>query len=135
MRSRGMLIAYATAEGDLASDVGDGAGPYAKVLAEEIIKPGVGSVVMFHKVQRRVRAVLRQEPYLGFNALGDVYLAGRGDSASLSVPETIRPAVPTIPIRLRMSALVDGRSIVTIQKNQLWLQHLELDGSWPGGRP
>jgi hypothetical protein len=39
MRSRGMLIAYATAEGDLASDVGDGAGPYAKVLAEEIIKP------------------------------------------------------------------------------------------------
>ena len=24
-----------------------------------------------------------------------------------------------------MSALVDGRSIVTIQKNQLWLQHLD----------
>jgi hypothetical protein len=37
----GMLIAYSTAEGELASDVGAGAGPYAKVLAEEIVKPGV----------------------------------------------------------------------------------------------
>ena len=36
-----MLIAYATAEGELASDVGAGAGPYAKVLAEEIVKPGI----------------------------------------------------------------------------------------------
>jgi hypothetical protein len=35
----GMLIAYATAEGELASDVGTGAGPYARVLAEEIVKP------------------------------------------------------------------------------------------------
>jgi uncharacterized caspase-like protein len=71
-----MLIAYATAEGELASDAGSGAGPYAKVLAEEIAKPGVEAVVMFRAVQRRVRAVIRQEPYLGFNALGDVYLGG-----------------------------------------------------------
>lgn len=124
-QENGMLIAYATAEGELASDVGVGAGPYAKVLAEEIIKPGVESVVMFRQVQRRVRAVIRQEPYLGFNALGDVYLAGRGDSASLSPPETIRPAVPTMPIKLRVSALIDGRSIITIQKNKLWWHHID----------
>src|SRR5436190_3006405 len=43
----GMLIAYATAEGELASDIGVGAGPYAKVLAEEIVKPGVEAVYMF----------------------------------------------------------------------------------------
>src|SRR5262245_302765 len=43
----GMLIAYSTAEGELASDIGDGAGLYAKVLAEEIIKPGAEAVVMF----------------------------------------------------------------------------------------
>ena len=55
----GMLIAYATAEGELASDVGAGAGPYAKVLAEEIVKPGVEAVVMFRVVQRRVRAAIR----------------------------------------------------------------------------
>jgi formylglycine-generating enzyme required for sulfatase activity len=73
----GMLVAYATAEGELASDIGDGAGPYAKVLAEELVRPGIEAVVMFRAVQRRVRAAIRQEPYLGFNAMGDVYLAGQ----------------------------------------------------------
>jgi uncharacterized caspase-like protein len=72
----GMLIAYATAEGDLASDGGPGGGPYAGALAKEIVKPGVEVVTMFRNVQRRVRAAIKQEPYLGFNALGDVYLAG-----------------------------------------------------------
>jgi hypothetical protein len=47
------------------------------VLAEEIVKPGIEAVVMFRAVQRRVRADIRQEPYLGFSALGEVYLAGR----------------------------------------------------------
>jgi uncharacterized caspase-like protein len=71
----GMLIAYATAQGELASDAG--AGSYAKVLAEEIVNPGVEAVVMFRTVQRRVRAAGGQERYLGFNALGDIYLAGK----------------------------------------------------------
>jgi Caspase domain len=76
VQEAGMLIAYATAEGELASDAGEGAGPYAKALVEEIVKPGVEAVAMFRIVQRRVRAAINQEPYLGFNALGDVYLAG-----------------------------------------------------------
>ncbi len=71
-----MLIAYSTAEGELASDVGDGAGLYAKVLAEEIVKPGAEAVVMFRAVQRRVTATINQEPYLAFSAMGDVYFAG-----------------------------------------------------------
>jgi len=76
-QENGMLIAYATAEGELASDVGTSAGPYAKVLADEVVKPGVEAVAMFRIVQRRVRAAIRQEPYLGFSALGDVFLAGK----------------------------------------------------------
>src|SRR5262245_44142904 len=60
----GMLIAYATAEGELASDVGAGAGPYASVLAEEIVRPGIEAVTMFRNVQRRVRSAIGQEPYL-----------------------------------------------------------------------
>jgi formylglycine-generating enzyme required for sulfatase activity/uncharacterized caspase-like protein len=79
-QENGMLIAYATAEGELASDVGSGAGPYAKALAEEIVKRGIEAVVMFRAVQRRVRAAIHQEPYLGFNALGDVYFAGKPDT-------------------------------------------------------
>jgi formylglycine-generating enzyme required for sulfatase activity len=85
----GMLIAYATAEGELASDVGVEAGPYAKTLAEEIVKPGVEAVVMFRNVQRRVRAAIKQEPYLGFNAMDDVYLAG---AAPPAMPETTAAA-------------------------------------------
>jgi uncharacterized caspase-like protein len=73
----GMLIAYATAEGELASDAGAGAGPYSLALAEEIVKPGVEAVTMFRRVQVRVRAGIGQEPWLGFNGLGEVHFAGR----------------------------------------------------------
>jgi uncharacterized caspase-like protein len=83
-QENGMLIAYATAEGELASDIGAGAGPYAKVLAEEIVKPGIEAVVMFRAVQQRVRAAIHQERYLGFNTLGDVYLAGRSEQPTAS---------------------------------------------------
>jgi Caspase domain len=83
----GMLISYATAEGETASDIGVAAGPYASVLAEEIVKPGVEAVEMFCRVQRRVRTAIKQEPYLGFNALGDIYLAGLApDPSKLSGP-------------------------------------------------
>jgi formylglycine-generating enzyme required for sulfatase activity len=85
-QENGMLIAYATAEGELASDVGAGAGPYAKVLAEEIVKTGIEAVAMFRIVQRRVRAAIHQEPYLGFSALGDVYLAGRSEQPAQPKP-------------------------------------------------
>jgi TRAP-type mannitol/chloroaromatic compound transport system substrate-binding protein len=87
-QENGMLIAYATAEGELASDVGAGAGPYARVLAEEIVKPGVEAVAMFRVVQRRVRTAINQEPYLGFSALGDVYLAGAEASKPPGSPQS-----------------------------------------------
>jgi len=92
VQESGMLIAYATAEGELASDVGTGAGPYASVLADEVVKPGVEAVTMFRNVQRRVRATVKQEPYLGFNALGDVYLAGLAPDAAK--PEVVPPPAP-----------------------------------------
>ncbi len=87
----GMLIAFATAEGELASDVGEGAGPYAKVLAEEIVKPGVEAVTMFRQVQLRVRTAVGQEPWLGFSTLREVHFAGaqaRQTAPSQSAPAT-----------------------------------------------
>jgi formylglycine-generating enzyme required for sulfatase activity len=85
-QENGMLIAYATAEGELASDLGSDAGPYAKVLAEEIVKSGIEAVAMFRVVQRRVRAAIRQEPYLGFSALGDVYFGGKSELPAAASP-------------------------------------------------
>src|SRR5262245_51894192 len=100
----GMLIAYATAEGELASDVGSGAGPYAKVLAEETVKPGIEAVYMFRRVQVRVRSAIGQEPWLGFSALGEVHKAGR------ETPVTTAPQAPAAPARLSEAAEAGDRT-------------------------
>lgn len=73
----GLLIAYSTAPGKTASDEGRGGGPYARVLAEELVKPGVEAVAMFRAVQLRVRARIKQDPWLSFPALPEIYLAGK----------------------------------------------------------
>jgi hypothetical protein len=72
----GVMIAYATAPGKTASDVGDGGGVYAKTLAEEIVKPGVESVMMFRSVQLKVKEAIGQDPWLSFPTLPAVYFAG-----------------------------------------------------------
>ena len=72
----GLLIAYATAPRKTASDVGDDGGPYAKILAEELMKPGVEAVTMFHNVQLRVKQTIGQDPWLSFPSLPAVYFAG-----------------------------------------------------------
>ncbi len=51
-----MLISYATAEGKIATDEGEGLGHYARILSEELVKPGVEVVSMFRNVQLRVSA-------------------------------------------------------------------------------
>ena len=86
----GMLIAFATAEGQLAADGAHGGGPYAKALAEELVRPGVEAVTMFRNVQLRVKAAIGQEPWLGFNAFRQVHLA----SPRWSTPEA-GPAPPS----------------------------------------
>ena len=72
----GVMIAYATAPGRTASDVGKTAGPYAAALAEEIGKPGVEAVTMFRNVQLRVKQAIGQDPWLSFPTLPAVFLAG-----------------------------------------------------------
>ena len=84
----GLLIAYATAQGKTATDVGDHGGPYARALADEIVKPGIEAVNMFRNVQIRVKEDIGQDPWLSIPALPEVYLAGRGEEkpAATSVP-------------------------------------------------
>lgn len=73
----GVMIAYATAPGKTASDVGQESGPYAKTLSEEIVKPGIEAVTMFRNVQLRVSREIDQDPWLSFPTLPAVYFAGR----------------------------------------------------------
>ena len=63
------MIAYATAPGKTASDIGDGGGVYAKTLADEIVQPGVESVMMFRNVQLKVKQAIGQDPWLSFPTL------------------------------------------------------------------
>jgi hypothetical protein len=134
----GMLIAFATAEGELSSDEGDGGGPYSRVLAEEIVKPNTESVTMFRRVQVRVRSEIGQEPWINFNSLGEIYLAGldntvpRADypiSAMSSIPRT----PPSVTISGKPEAVCDDlKGLVTLaEQNFSSIKGIvETDGTW-----
>ena len=81
----GMLIAYATSPGATASDGRPGGNPYARALAEEVVRPGVEAVEMFRRVQLRVKAAIGQDPWLSFPALPAVYLGGKAKPQSPDV--------------------------------------------------
>ncbi|MFZ4806268.1 MAG: caspase family protein [Hyphomicrobiaceae bacterium] len=76
VNTSGVMIAFSTAPGQTASDVGEKGGPYARALAEEIAKPGVESVMMFRNVQIKVKQEINQDPWLSFPTLPSVYFAG-----------------------------------------------------------
>ena len=69
-------MAYATAPGRTASDRGTGGGPYAKALADEIVKPGVDSMLVFSRVARRVQHEIGQDPFLSASTMPEIYFAG-----------------------------------------------------------
>jgi formylglycine-generating enzyme required for sulfatase activity len=81
----GVMVAYATAPGRTASDIGSSGGTYAKALAEEIVKPGIDSMLVFTRVARRVQREIGQDPFLSASTMPEIYF-GRE-------PATPRPVV------------------------------------------
>jgi uncharacterized caspase-like protein len=71
----GVLVAYATAPGRTASDLGNDGGIYAKALADEIVKPNVDSMLVFSRVARRVQREIGQDPFLSASTMPEVYFA------------------------------------------------------------
>src|SRR5262245_1206936 len=60
----GVVLAFATAAGETASDEGTSSGPYAAALSEEIVKPGHNDQMVFNTVRARVVAATRgQKPW------------------------------------------------------------------------
>jgi hypothetical protein len=72
-----ILISYATAPGRTASDVGAGSGPYARALAEELVRPGFEAVTLFRNVQLRVMQSIGQNPWMTIPSMQAIYLAGQ----------------------------------------------------------
>ena len=92
---RGMLIAYSTAEGELASDAGRGVGPYAKALSKWLTVPDIEAVTVFRKVQLDVFNATGQEPWYKHGVFKSVYLAGRSDPDTVPKRADVVNARPT----------------------------------------
>jgi murein DD-endopeptidase MepM/ murein hydrolase activator NlpD len=130
----GILIAYATAEGELASDAGDGAGPYARALAEEILVPGVEAVTMFRRVQLRVKKAIGQEPWLAYGALEEIFLAGDSFEPPPKVVGSIEKTTQAASTELPRSAAAIAWDEIKTSNNPLLLEEFILKhGSTPYG--
>src|SRR5262249_52842392 len=57
----GVLLAFSTAPGQTATDVGQGSGPYAAALSSELLRPGQTDLIMFHNVRIAVIEKTRGE--------------------------------------------------------------------------
>ena len=103
----GLLIAYATAPRKTASDVGDDGGPYAKALAEELMKSGIEAVTMFRNVQLRVKQTIGQDPWLSFPSLPAVYFAGSKplENVELTFWTSVRDSANPTLVNTYLSAL------------------------------
>jgi hypothetical protein len=111
----GLPIAYATAQGKTATDIGDNGGPYARALATEIVKPGVEAVTMFRNVQIRVKSDIGQDPWLSFPALPEVYLAGRSGEKPPGRPSVLSPTPQVVGEAEREWVRVDKSSIAELE--------------------
>ncbi len=95
----GMLVGFATEFGKTASDVGIGGGPYAKVLAAEIVKPGVHNLDLFQNVAEAVAKAtsFKQQPYTLHGLGRRVYLAGEApvvvSAGSAATTEKLPPDI------------------------------------------
>jgi hypothetical protein len=70
----GVMVAYATAPGRTAADTGNGGGPYARALADELVKPGIEAMTMFRRVVLRVQPGDRPRPLdVGLNPARGVF--------------------------------------------------------------
>jgi hypothetical protein len=59
-----------------ATDGGIGGGPYAKALADEIVTPGIESILVFARVARRIYQEIRQHPYMSASPMPEICFAG-----------------------------------------------------------
>ena len=73
----GVMVAYSTAPGRTATDVGSDGAPYARALSDEIGQAGVEAMSMFRRVALRVNRETGQDPWISASTLPEVYFAGR----------------------------------------------------------
>ena len=115
----GIFIAFSTEPNASASDRGDAGGPYAKLLAAELTKPGQDHLTLFQNVKEGVFKATeqRQVPWESNGLLKRVFFAGGSQAATPSagarpVEEMlaqVRAAVVTVTTTGRAKATEEGR--------------------------
>ncbi|MEZ5786003.1 MAG: caspase family protein [Xanthobacteraceae bacterium] len=94
----GMLIAFATAPGQVALDGRGNNSPFTRGLLRHLRTPGLEVRQMLTRVRSDVAAAThhQQIPWDNSSLLGDVYLAGRAQpSADVPTPPPAQPPAPT----------------------------------------
>jgi hypothetical protein len=76
-QTNGMFIAFSTGPNESASDRGEGSGPYAKTLSEEIVRPGQDNLTVFQNVKERVFSATKylQRPWESNGLITRIYFA------------------------------------------------------------
>jgi len=111
----GVLVAYATTPGRTASDRGTGGGTYAKALADEIMKPGVDSMLVFSRVARRVQHEIGQDPFLSASTMPEIYFAGAQSQGTSDVPPAPTSAPRSNDAAEAWAAAKDTKSIAVLE--------------------
>ena len=112
----GVMVAYATAPGKTAADIGSDSGPYARALAEEISKP-VEAMTMFRNVALRVHREIGQDPWMTTSTLPEVFFAKVPAPVPnpMPVPSTTQTDVLTSEAATAWAAIKDTQKIPALE--------------------
>ena len=114
---RGMLIAFSTDPGQTASDAGQGGGPYAKALSEQLAKPGQHHLDLFQNVKEQVHSKTGvQVPWTRDGMLQRVYLAGKRSildrRAEIAFWRSVSQSNDPVVVRTYLQSYPDGEFAV-----------------------
>lgn len=127
--AKGMLIAYATAPGQLALDGKSGGNsPFTAALAEAMRQPGIRVDEVFKRVRSKVRERTRdeQQPWVSTSLVGDFFFIPPGSEAIKLATAQIVPALSTG--RTRQYPQANGtKKISKSTENLEWFQLMQPD--------
>ncbi len=103
----GILIASATAAGEIAADGGGRNSLFTKHLLEQMLKPGMQVERAFEQISQAVQAETqqRQTPFIASSLLGNFYFQ------PATGPTTEELVTPSVPINQISSSTIDGFSL------------------------
>jgi hypothetical protein len=138
--TNGVFIAFSTSPNEIASDIGDAGGPYARALASELVRSGQDQLQLFQNVKENVfgNTGNRQRPWESNGFVQRIYLAGKPNDAFRPTnpvgpqgPTKDFAAIPPPSSSVPSSSPVPGKPDATLL-GQFgdWGAYI----AWPGGK-